>query len=177
MVTSTAFITRLLSEIFGDMTPREPSTIEGKKPNEEVVNNKLASAFVKAHETPVKATCAAMGFVTRNENAMAEPPLKVPAVSVTVNTCDALMLALPAAPADGDVKLRAPLFTLKPAPESVKIIFPCDGIVVLGVTDTFIVTRLAPLIVLLRVTCAGLVTWQEIEDDNVNNTNMIKNEL
>ena len=77
---------------------------------------------------------------TRNENAMAEPPLKVLDVSVTVNTCDALMLALPVAPADGDVKLRAPLFTLKPAPERVAIILLLDGSVTLGAMATDIVT-------------------------------------
>ena len=173
IVTPVAPLITLLNVTAGALLPRDPSTMAGNVPVK-LDANTPPSNLVKAHETPVKAPCAAVGFVTRNENAMAEPPLKVPAVSVTVNTCEALMLALPAAPEDGDAKLRAPLFTLKPTPESVKIIFPCDGIVVLGVTDTFIVTRLAPLIVLLRVNCAGLATWQKIGDTNVNNINTKK---
>ena len=123
IVTPVAPLITLLNVTTGAPLPRDPSIIAGNVPVT-LDASTPPSDLVKAHETPVKAPCAVTGFVTRNENTMAEPPLKVPAVSVTVNTCDALMLALPAAPADGDVKLTAPLFTLKPAPESVKINFP-----------------------------------------------------
>jgi hypothetical protein len=150
IVTPVAPLITLLNVTTGAPLPRDPSTIAGNVPVK-LDASTLPSDFVKAHETPVKAPCAAMGFVTRNENAMAEPPLKVPAVSVTVNTCDALMLALPAAPADGDVKLRAPLFTLKPAPESAMVIFPLDGSVSLGAMATDIVTAAAAFTTLLSV--------------------------
>jgi len=140
----------LLNVTTGAPLPRDPSIIAGKVPVT-LDASTPPSDLVKAHETPVKAPCAVTGFVTRNENTMAEPPLKVPAVSVTVNTCDALMLALPAAPADGDVKLTAPLFTLKPAPERVAIILLLDGSVTLGAMATNIETAAAAFTTLLSV--------------------------
>jgi hypothetical protein len=150
IVTPVAPLITLLNVTAGALLPRDPSTIAGNVPDKLDASNS-PSDLVKAHETPVNAPCAAMGFVTRNENAMAEPPMKLPAVNVTVSTCDPLMLALPDAPVAGDVKLRAPLFTLKPAPESAMIIFPLDGSVTLGAMTTDIVTAAAAFTTLLSV--------------------------
>ena len=145
----------LLSDTTGALLPRNPSTISEKVPDA-LEASTLPSALVRAQDTPVKAACAALGFVTRNENAMTEPLMKAPAVSVTVSTCDPLMLAVPVAPDDGDVKLTTPLFTLKPAPESAMTILLLDGLdgssATLGAMETYMVTAAAALMTLLSVT-------------------------
>ena len=150
-VTPVAPLITLLSDATGALLPRDPSTISGNVPDA-LEASTLPSALVRAQDTPVKAACAALGFVTRNENAMTEPALNTPAVSVTVSTCDPLMLAVPDAPDDGDVNLTTPLFTLKPAPESVATLLPSDGSATLGAMETYIVTAAAALMTLLSVT-------------------------
>jgi hypothetical protein len=160
-VTPVAPLITLLSDTTGALLPRDPSTIAGNVPDA-LEASTLPSALVRAQDTPVKAACAALGFVTRNENAMTEPALKAPAVSVTVSTCDPLMLAVPVAPDDGDVNLTTPLFTLIPAPDRVTITLPVDGIDVFGVIDTLIVTNLALLIVLLRAIATAPVDWHVV---------------
>ena len=150
-VTPVAPLITLLSDTTGALLPRDPSTIAGNVPDA-LEASTLPSALVRAQDTPVKAACAALGFVTRNENAMTEPALKAPAVSVTVSTCDPLMLAVPDAPDDGDVNLTTPLLTLKPAPESVATILPLDGSATLGAMETYMVTAAAALMTLLSVT-------------------------
>jgi hypothetical protein len=154
IVTPVAPLITLLNDTTGAPLPTEPSTIAGNVPDALDVST-LPSDFVNAQDTPVNASCAALGLVTRNENAMTEPALKLPPASVTVNTCDPLMLAVPDAPEDGDVKLSAPLFTLIPAPESVATILPLDGSATLGATETNMVTAAAALTTLLSVIVAA----------------------
>ena len=89
-------------------------------------------------------------------NVTAAPAVNVPVVIVTVNTPAAEMVALPAAPAAGEVKARVPgAVTASPAPLSVMRIMPVEGIRVVGVRSTVMVTPTAPLTALLRET-AGL---------------------
>jgi hypothetical protein len=89
-------------------------------------------------------------------NVTAAPPVKVPAVIVTVNTPAAEMVAVPVAPDAGAVKVRVPgEATASPAPLSVMTILPVEGMVDAGVRVTVMVTPPAPLTALLRVT-AGL---------------------
>ena len=89
-------------------------------------------------------------------NMTALPPVKVPAVIVTVNTPAAEIAAEPAAPVAGAVKVRVPApTTASPAPLSVMTILPVAGMRVVGVRDTVMVTPPAPLTALLSVT-AGL---------------------
>ena len=89
-------------------------------------------------------------------NTRAAPPVKVPAVIVTVNTPAAEMVAVPAAPEAGAVKARVPgEATASPDPLSVMMILPVEGMVTAGVRVTVMVTPPAPLTALLRVT-AGL---------------------
>ena len=89
-------------------------------------------------------------------NASAAPPVNVPAVIVTVNTPAAEIVEVPAPPAPPVVKVRVPgEATASPDPLSVMMILPVEGIVVVGVRVTVMVTPPAPLTALLRVT-AGL---------------------
>ena len=89
-------------------------------------------------------------------NVTALPPVKVPAVIVTVNTPAAEMAAEPVAPDAGAVKARVPAPTIaSPAPLSVMTILPSIGIVAAGIRFTVMVTPVAPLTALLRET-AGL---------------------
>jgi hypothetical protein len=157
IVTPVAPLITLLNDTTGAPLPTEPSTIAGNVPDV-LETSSLPSDFVNAQDTPVNASCAALGLVTRNENAMTEPALKLPPASVTVNTCDPLMLAVPDAPEDGDVKLSAPLFTLIPAPESAIKMVPFGGIVVFVLTEIDMLTMAALRIALLMRTTAGPVT-------------------
>ena len=89
-------------------------------------------------------------------NVSAVPPVKVPAIIVTVNTPAAEIVELPAAPEAGAVNARVPgEATASPDPLSVMIILPVEGMVTAGVRVTVMVTPPAPLTALLRVT-AGL---------------------
>jgi len=89
-------------------------------------------------------------------NTSAAPPVKVPALIVTVNTPAAEMVAVPAAPEAGAVNARVPgEATASPDPLSVMMILPVEGMVTAGVRVTVMVTPPAPLTALLRVT-AGL---------------------
>ena len=89
-------------------------------------------------------------------NVTAAPPVKVPAVIVTVNTPAAEMALVPAPPAPPAVNVRVPgETTASPAPLSVMTILPSVGIRVVGVRDTVMMTPVAPLMALLSVT-AGL---------------------
>ena len=89
-------------------------------------------------------------------NVRRAPPVKVPAVIVTVNT-PAAEMALPPAPlAPPAVNVRVPgEATASPDPLSVMMILPVAGMVAAGVRVTVMVTPPAPLTALLRVT-AGL---------------------
>ena len=90
-------------------------------------------------------------------NASAAPPVNVPAVIVTVNTPAAEIVEVPAPPAPPVVKVRVPAPTAaSPAPLSVMTILPLEGMADAGVRVTDMVTPVAPLTALLRVT-AGLV--------------------
>ncbi len=90
-------------------------------------------------------------------NVSARPPVKVPAVNVTVNTPAAEMEAVPAPPGPPVVNVRVPgAATANPAPLSVMMMLPVVGIVVVGVRVTVMMTPVAPLAALLRV-IAGLV--------------------
>ena len=91
-------------------------------------------------------------------NVRTAPPVKVPAVIVMVNTGGVpAMAAVPAAdPPPPSVKVRVPgVATASPAPLSVMTILPSAGIRAAGVRSTVMVTPVAPLTALLRVT-AGL---------------------
>ena len=92
-------------------------------------------------------------------NVRAAPPVKVPAVIVTVNTGGVpTMAAVPAPPIPPAMKVRVPAPTMaSPAPLRVMMIFPVEGMVDAGVRDTVMVTPVAPLLALLRMT-AGLAT-------------------
>ena len=86
-------------------------------------------------------------------NTRAAPPVKVPAVIVTVNTPAAEIVEVPAPPAPPVVNVRVPgAATASPAPLSVMMILPVVGIVVVGWRSTIMVTPVAPLTALLRVT-------------------------
>ncbi len=87
-------------------------------------------------------------------NVRTAPPVKVPAVIVTVNTGVApAIAAVPAPPAPPAVKVRVPGgATASPDPLSVMMILPVVGIKVTGVRVTVMVTPVAPLTALLRVT-------------------------
>ena len=85
-------------------------------------------------------------------NVRPAPPVKAPAVIVTVNTWPAEMVLVPAPPAPPVTKVRVPgETTASPAPLSVIMILPSDGIVTAGVSCTVMVTLEAPLTALLRV--------------------------
>ena len=91
-------------------------------------------------------------------NVRAAPVTKVPAVIVTVNTGGVpAMAAVPAGVLDAPaVKVRVPApTTASPAPLSVMTILPSAGIRAAGMRSTVMVTPVAPLTALLRVT-AGL---------------------
>ena len=89
-------------------------------------------------------------------NVTAAPPVKVPAVIVTVNTPNADMKAVPAPPVPPAMKVTVPgEATASPTPLSVMTILPVEGMVDAGVRVTVMVTPPAPLTALLRVT-AGL---------------------
>jgi len=91
-------------------------------------------------------------------NASAAPPVNVPAVIVTVNTPAAEIVEVPAPPAPPVVNVRVPgEATASPDPLSVMMILPVAGIVAAGVRVTVMVTPVAPLAGLLRVTagCAA----------------------
>ena len=88
-------------------------------------------------------------------NTRAAPPVKVPAVIVTVNTVPA-MAAVPAPPAPPAMKVRTPGEAMaSPAPLGVMTILPVEGMADAGVRDTVMVTPVAPLAALLRV----IVGW------------------
>ena len=98
-------------------------------------------------------------------NMSAAPPVKVPAVIVTVNTPAAEMVAVPAAPEAGAKKVRVPgAATASPEPLSVMTILPVAGIVVVGVRVTVMVTPVAPLTALLRVIAGWFVPSVETAD-------------
>ena len=85
-------------------------------------------------------------------NVRKAPPVKVPAVIVTVNTPAAEIVEVPAPPAPPVVNVRVPgAATASPAPLSVMMILPVVGIVVVGWRSTIMVTPVAPLTALLRV--------------------------
>ena len=90
-------------------------------------------------------------------NVSAVPPVKVPAVIVTVNTVPA-MAALPAPPTPPTKNVRVPGAAMaSPAPLSVMTILPVEGMVDAGVRDTVMVTPVAPLAALLRVIAGWFV--------------------
>ena len=100
-------------------------------------------------------------------NVTALPPVKVPAVIVTVNTPAAEMAAEPAAPDAGAVKPRVPAPTMaSPAPLSVMTILPSIGIVAAGIRFTVMVTPLAPLTALLSVTSGFAVPSESMITGN-----------
>ena len=86
-------------------------------------------------------------------NTRAAPPVKVPAVIVTVNTGGVpAMAAVPAPPAPPAMKVRVPgAATTSPAPLSVMTILPVEGMADAGVRDMVMVTPVAPLTALLSV--------------------------
>ena len=91
-------------------------------------------------------------------NVSAAPPVKVPAIIVTVNTPAAEMVAVPAPPAPPAMKVRVPgAAAASPAPLSVMTILPLVGMVDAGVRDTVMVTPVAPLAALLRVIAGWFV--------------------
>ncbi len=91
-------------------------------------------------------------------NVRTAPPGKVPAVNVTVNTPAAEMVAVPAPPGPPTMKAILPgAATASPAPLSVMIILPVEGIAVVGVRDTVMMTLEAPLAALLRVIAGWFV--------------------
>ena len=91
-------------------------------------------------------------------NTRAAPPVKVPAVIVTVNTPAAEIVEVPAAPAPPAMKVRMPGAVMaSPAPLSVMTILPVEGMVDAGVRDTVMVTPVAPLAALLRVIAGWFV--------------------
>ena len=91
-------------------------------------------------------------------NVRATPPVKAPAVIVTVNTPPAEIVAVPAPPAPPTVKVRVPgVKTASPDPLSVMTILPVGGIRVVGVRDTVMMTPEAPLTALLRVIAGWFV--------------------
>ena len=92
-------------------------------------------------------------------NTRAAPPVKVPAVIVTVNTGGVpAMAAVPAPPAPPAMKVRVPGAAMaSPAPLSVMTILPVEGMVDAGVRDTVMVTPVAPLAALLRVIAGWFV--------------------
>jgi hypothetical protein len=90
-------------------------------------------------------------------NVSAAPPVKEPEVIVTVNTVPE-MAAVPAPPIPPAVKVTVPgEATASPAPLSVMTILPLEGIKVVGVRDTVMVTPVAPLAALLRVIAGWFV--------------------
>ena len=86
-------------------------------------------------------------------NTREAPPVKVPALIVTVNTGGVpAMAAVPAPPAPPAVKVRVPgEATSSPAPLSVMTILPLEGMADDGVRDTVMMTPVAPLTALLSV--------------------------
>ena len=90
-------------------------------------------------------------------NVRAPVVVKVPAVIVTVNTWSLPEVAIAAVPAGlvvaPAVKARVPGEAMASPlePVSVMTIFPLEGIKVVGVRDTVMVTPPAPLTALLRV--------------------------
>ena len=85
-------------------------------------------------------------------NVSAAPPVKVPAVIVTVNTPEAEIQAVPAPPIPPVVNVRVPgAATASPAPLSVMTILPVEGMADAGVRDTVMMTPVAPLTALLSV--------------------------
>ncbi len=89
-------------------------------------------------------------------NASAAPPVKVPALIVTVNTPAEEIVEVPAPPVPPVVNVRVPgEATASPDPLKVMMILPVAGMVTAGVRVTVMVTLVAPLTALLRVT-AGL---------------------
>jgi len=90
-------------------------------------------------------------------NVRAAPPVKVPAVIVTVNT-DPAMAALPAPPVPPAVNVRTPGEAMaSPAPLSVMTILPVEGMVDAGVRDTVMVTPVAAMAALLSVIAGWFV--------------------
>ena len=84
-------------------------------------------------------------------NVRTAPPVKVPAVIVTVNTVPA-MAAVPAPPTPPTKNVRVPGPTMaSPAPLSVMTILPVEGMADAGVRDMVMVTPVAPLTALLSV--------------------------
>ena len=116
---------------------------------------------VMAAATLVIAFWAAVGLVKPGiVNAIAWPPLKVPAVDemVSLKGPTPLRAAVPAAPAAGAVKAIVPApARARPAPVSVIKSLPLLATAVTGVSDTLIVTDVAPLMTLLRVMAGALV--------------------
>ena len=91
-------------------------------------------------------------------NVRTAPPVKVPAVIVTVNTPPAEIVAVPAPPGPPEMKVTVPgAATASPAPLSVMIMLPLEGIAVVGVRDTVMMTPEAPLAELLRVIAGWFV--------------------
>jgi len=91
-------------------------------------------------------------------NTSAAPPVKVPALIVTVNTPAAEIVEVPAPPAPPVVNVRVPgEATASPDPLKVMMILPVVGMVVVGVRVTVMVTLVAPLTTLLRVTAGWFV--------------------
>jgi hypothetical protein len=92
-------------------------------------------------------------------NVRTAPPVKAPAVIVTVNTGGVpATAAVPAPPVPPVVKVRVPPpTTASPAPLSVMMILPVAGIRVVGVRDTVMTTPVAPLTALLRVIAGWFV--------------------
>ncbi len=116
---------------------------------------------VMAAKTVVIAFWAAVGLVKPGMvNVIAWPPLKFPAINEMFSTKGPapLSTAVPAAPAAGAVKVIVPApVSARPAPVSVINSFPLLATVVPGVSDTLMVTDVAPLTTLLRVMAGALV--------------------
>ena len=100
-------------------------------------------------------------------NTRAAPPVKVPAVIVTVNTGGVpAMAAVPAPPAPPVVKVRVPgAATASPAPLSVMTILPLKGMADAGVRDTVMMTPVALLTALLSVIAGWFTPSFEAEAD------------
>ena len=107
----------------------------------------------------VDAACAAVGLVMPGiVNERARPATKVPAVIVTVNTPAAEMAAVPAPLVPPAMKVRVPgEATASPAPLSVMMIMPSEGMADAGVRDTVMMPPLAPLTALLGVIAGWFV--------------------
>jgi hypothetical protein len=107
-------------------------------------------------------------------NVRTAPPVKVPAVIVTVNTGGVpAMAATPTPPAPPTVKVRVlGEATASPAPLIVMTILPVGGIKVVGVSDTVMTTPVAPLTALLRVMAGWFVPrglWASEVSIHINN--------